>query len=104
MAWLTVTEFKHPFTTRSSGMGHVAGPKVAQNNVAIGSSTAQSAAFAATTGVIRVETDAICCVEVGGTNPTAVVVGATGSSRMVAGQTEYYYVKAGDKIAVIAST
>jgi len=103
MAWLNVTEFQTPFTTRSAGMPMVRGPKVAQNNVAIGATTAQSAAFAATTGVIRVETDAICCIEIAA-NPTAIVLGATMTMRMVAGQTEYFYVTPAHKIAVIAST
>jgi hypothetical protein len=105
MAFLNVTEFQHPFTTRSSGMPMVRGPKVAQNNVAIGGTTAQSAAFNASTGVIRVEADAICCIEIGA-NPTAIALGTTMTMRMVAGQTEYFYVDqgAGHKIAVISST
>jgi hypothetical protein len=104
MAFLTVTEFAAPFVDIDRGLPMMLGPKTAQNNVAIAAGSAQSNAFAATTRAIRVETDSICCVEVGGTNPVAIAVGATGTSRMVAGQTEYYYVKPGEKIAVILST
>ena len=106
MATVYVTEFTAPFVDFSKGMPMVGfGAKVAQNNVAIGGASAQSNAFAATTRVIRVHTDAICAVEVGGTNPTATNGGgATASSRMAANQTEYYYVNPGDKIAVISTT
>jgi len=101
MATLYVTEFVAPFVDISRGMPMVGNSaKAAQNNVAIGGTTAQSAAFGATTKVIRVHTDAICSIEVGGTNPVAT----TASSRMAAGQTEYYYVNAGDKLAVISNT
>lgn len=101
MATLYVTEFQSPFIDPSRAMPMVGfGAKTAQNNVAIGGGSTQSAAFAATTKIIRVHTDAICSVEVGGTDPTAT----TSSSRMAANQTEYYYVNAGDKLAVISNT
>jgi len=101
MATLYVTEFAAPFIDISRGMPMVGfGAKVAQNNVSIGGSTAQSASFNVLTKIIRVHTDAICSVEVGGSNPVAT----TASSRMAAGQTEYYYVNGADKIAVISNT
>jgi hypothetical protein len=103
MAWLNVTEYKGPFVNRATGMPMARAPKVAQNNVQIAGASAQSAAFAATTTMIRVETDAICCIEIGA-DPTAIVLGATMTQRFVAGQTEYFYVTPGHKIAVIAST
>lgn len=59
----------------------------------------ESTAFAAGTTIIRVHTDAICSVVIG-TTPVAT----TSNMRMVAGQTEYFGVKAGDKISVVANT
>lgn len=70
-----------------------------QTPVAISGASAQSAAFAATTNFIRVETDAICSIAYGG-NPTATV----NNFRMAADQVEYFGVNPGDKIAVISNT
>lgn len=75
-------------------------PAVASQTVAISGSSAQSAAFSTTTGLIRIHTDAICNVVIGGTNPTAT----TSAMRLIAGQTEYFVVTAGDKLAVIAGS
>jgi hypothetical protein len=100
MATLYVTEFTGPFVNRSTGLPMARGPKTAQNNQTIGGTSTNGNAFAATTYMIRVHTDAICSVEVGGTSPTATAA----SSRMVAGQTEYYYVTPGHKIATITNT
>jgi orotate phosphoribosyltransferase len=105
MAILNVTEYQGPFVNQANGMPMARAPKVAQNNQAITAGSTQSAAFNAATTMIRVETDVICCIEIGA-NPTAIVLGLTMTQRMVAGQTEYFYVTkgAGHKIAVIAST
>jgi len=75
-------------------------PGLAKQTVAIGGSSTQSAAFGANTRLIRVHADSICSIEIGGTNPTAT----TTSARFVAGQTEYFLVNAGDKLAVITNT
>lgn len=74
-------------------------PGVANQTVAIGGSSIQSAAFNAQTTLIRVHADVICSVEIGGTSPTAT----TSSMRFVAGQTEYFVVRPGDKLAVITN-
>lgn len=73
-------------------------PVLSKENVTFttGGST-QSAAFIYQAALIRVQCDAICHVEVGGTNPTATLT----SARLTAGQTEYFLVVAGDKLAVI---
>lgn len=70
--------------------------------VAIGGTTAQSTAFAASTRFVRLHTDAICNVKFG-TNPTAV---ANTSKRLAANQTEIFAVPQGQayKVAVIAGT
>lgn len=73
-------------------------PAQANQTVAIAAASAQSAAFSIMTGLVRLHCDIACHVEVGGTNPTAT----TSSARLVAGQTEYFVVKPGDKVAVIA--
>src|SRR5579859_588396 len=76
-------------------------PSLASQTVAIGGSSAQSAAFKNDTVLIRVHADAICSVQIG-LNPTA----ATTNMRMTAGQTEYFLVPKGAefKIAVISNT
>lgn len=73
-------------------------PAVADQTVSVGVSSTQSAAFNASTGLIRVAVDVACHVVIGGTNPTATAT----SMRMIAGATEYFVVKPGDKLAVIA--
>lgn len=72
-------------------------PAVANQTVSIGVSSTQSAAFDSLTGLVRVHADVACHVLIGGTNPTALST----SMRFIAGQTEYFVVKAGDKLAVI---
>lgn len=73
-------------------------PPLAEQTVAIGVA-AQSAAFNAETKYIRVHTDAICSIAFGA-NPTAT----TSNKRLAANSTEYFGVKAGDKLSVIANT
>ena len=74
---------------------------LAEQTVAIGGASAQSAAFNARTQVVRIHTDAICSIKFG-TNPTAT----TSTARMIAGQTEYFAVPRGAayKVAVITNT
>lgn len=72
---------------------------VIQTPVAIGGASVQSAAFNADTRIIRVHTDAVCSIAFG-TNPTATA----NSMRLAGNQTEYFAVRAGDKLAVITNT
>ena len=75
-------------------------PPLAEQTVAIGGGSVQcSNAFHASTRVIRVHTDAICSVAIGG-NPTATA----NTRRLAANQTEYFGVEGGQKIAVITNT
>jgi hypothetical protein len=74
-------------------------PIVEQTPVVIGAGSLQSAAFDAATTVVRIHTDAICSIAFG-TNPTAT----TSTQRMAADSTEYFSVKFGHKVAVIANT
>jgi hypothetical protein len=72
-------------------------PAVANQTVAIAGASAQSAVFSSTTKLVRIHTDVACMVNVGGTNPTAT----TSNMRLAAGQTEYFVVVPGQRLAVI---
>jgi len=75
-------------------------PPLAEQVVAIGGGSVQcSNAFHASTRVIRVHTDAICSIAIGG-NPTATA----NTRRMPANATEYFGVEGGQKMAVITNT
>jgi len=73
-------------------------PVLSEENVTFtNAASVQSAAFIYQAALVRVQCDAICHVKIGGTNPTATAT----STRLTAGQTEYFLVVAGDKLAVI---
>jgi hypothetical protein len=74
-------------------------PPLAEQKLTISGTSGQSAAFNAGTSIIRVHTDAICSILIGN-NPTATA----NNARLAAGQTEYFSVIAGDKLAVISNT
>jgi hypothetical protein len=104
MATLYITEFQR-LANISQYQGNVflqvpENPEVANQTVAIGGGSLQSAAFNTLTRFVRVHADAICSVAVGGTNPVATAT----QRRMAANQTEYFGVAAGDKLAVITNT
>ena len=73
-------------------------PELATQQLSIGVGSVQSAAFNASTVLVRIHADAICCIA-WGTNPTAINT----SFRVAANQTEYFAVPAGQayKVAVI---
>jgi len=100
MATLEVTEFVE-LSRSGPGAQVMAGqmPWVAHQQVAVGASSTQSAAFSDATRFIRIHTDANCRV-LFGFNPTATST----SMRMAAGNTEYLGVVPGHKVAVIASS
>jgi hypothetical protein len=72
---------------------------IAEQHVAIGGSSAQSATFNPKTRFIMVHTDAICSIA-WGVNPTAVAT----AQRLAANETRYYGVNPGEKIAVITNS
>ena len=76
-------------------------PATAFQTLAVTGVSAQTTAFAATTTVIQVHTDAICSI-VFGTAPTAT----TSNARLPANETRYFSVPAGSalKIAAILNT
>lgn len=101
MATLYIAEYSIIKRVEGADTAQIADDKylVAEQTVAIGGSSAQSAAFNAGTHFIRVHTDAICSIATG-TNPTA----AATNRRMAADQTEYFGVVPAWKIAVISNT
>lgn len=83
------------------------GATIIDQSIAIGGSSVASNAFNAKTNLIRVQAEAICAVSVGGTAgflAAGAVTAVAPNGRMVAGQTEYFVVSPGDKLAVITST
>ena len=76
-------------------------PPVAEQTVAIGGSSTQSAVLNAQTGLIRLISDVVCSVSVG-TNPTA----STTTMRLAANAAEYFTVRKNQslKVAVIQNT
>jgi len=74
-------------------------PPVTSQTVAISGSAASSAAFSATTRLIRITCDVICSFLIG-TSPT----GTTSSARLCAGCVEYFIVVPGQKISVITNS
>jgi hypothetical protein len=99
MATVYIAEFTNPSVYNGNLQGVAYMPPVAEQTVAIGGSSVQSSAFNAKTRLVRVHTDAICSVAFG-SNPTATAAKA----RLAAGQTEYFEVSPGDKVAVITNT
>jgi hypothetical protein len=102
MAVLFVTEFARQ-ARDASGYGMVVGeePPAAQQTVAIGATSTQSAAFNAATRFVRLHADAVCSVEFGA-SPTATAT----SRRLAANQTEYFGIPPNGtyKVAVITNT
>lgn len=95
MAKLYVTEYT------GVGPDGIANEPELTTQVVTFTTTTQSAAFSASTSLVRIHTDAICSI-LFGTNPTAT----TSTKRMVAGQTEYFRVPLNKayKVAAVTNT
>lgn len=74
-------------------------PALVNQKVDFTAGTTQSNAFRTDTKMVRLHSEVICSIKFG-TNPTAAITDA----RMVAGQTEYFKISPGYKVAVIANT
>lgn len=74
-------------------------PPIATQQVPISGSSVQSASFNATTFFVMLNASAACSLA-WGTNPTAVAT----AERMSAGETRFYTVNPGQKVAVITNT
>lgn len=102
MTTLYISEFSgQGIDQQARNLNIAAQPPNAEQTVAIGGSSVQSAAFQQSTRMVRLHTDSICSIEFG-TNPTATATKA----RMAANQTEYFYVPAGQgyMVAVITNS
>jgi hypothetical protein len=97
-ATLFVTEFAGPPSVSVYYQAANA-PALVEQTVAIGGASVQSAVFGSSTKLVRVHADVACSVVVGGTNPTATAT----SMRLAAGQTEYFVVIPGQRLAVIVA-
>ena len=101
MATLEITEFDGPNVNQfSASLPAVALPPLANQQVAVGASSVQSAALNAGTRTIRVRADVACRIECGA-SPTA----AATSMPLGENETEYFQVpyKGTIKVAVIAA-
>jgi hypothetical protein len=98
MTKLFITEFQQmPNETSLNGFPQVVKmPSAGTQVINLGAST-QSAAMKYGTNLVRLHAQAACHVVVG-TNPTAT----TNDMRLSEGQTEYFAVQVGQRIAVIA--
>ena len=105
MAFVCLSEYTNTGRELKGNLSQSAAePALAQQRVAIGGGSVQSANVNAKTRLLRLHADAICSVAVGN-NPTAT----TSSKRLAANQTEYFaitpeQVVAGCSVAVITNT
>ena len=99
MAKLYVTEYSRLAYVEGSSVGQVGQDPALAEQAFTFTTTTQSTAFNLGTQLIRVHTDAICSVAIGA-DPTAT----TSTRRMAAGQTEYFGVRPGHKIAAVTNT
>lgn len=78
-------------------------PQLLQNNVAITAGSLPSNPFNGNTSIIRIHTDAVCSIRFSqspGETPTATL----DDMRLPSNYTEYFAVRPGDIVAVIANT
>ena len=103
MATLYITEFRS--MQSAAGVGHAEESAPAANLPSLGTqaivlsgSSQQSAVIQAATKLVRIKTDGACFVTVGA-SPTATAAGMP----LFAGDSEYFGIRPGDKLAVIAA-
>lgn len=97
MATLYITEYQG-YSTAGTPFQAALEPEQTSQTKAI-AAAAQCTPFGKNTYLIRVHTDAICSILVGA-NPTAT----TANKRLAANQTEYFAVKPGQVLSVVANT
>jgi hypothetical protein len=106
MAFLYISEFANAAIVNTGTLGSVPfpapeAPPVAEQKIAIASSSTPSNAFNSATTLVQLSADAICSVEFG-----SAPVATTSNSRMAANETRVYGVPAGGtlKVATITNT
>jgi len=101
---LFISEYSGTAMKNAQTIGSVRQPSLADSQFTVSAASAQSPAFNAATSIVRLsvggDVSTGVCLKFG-TNPTAV---ATGGIRMSGGQSEYFVVNGGDKVAAILST
>ena len=97
MATLYITEFALMGAAPNATPQMPQQPAVAEQTLAIGGTSGQSAFFQPATRFVRIHCDSVCSVKFG-PNPTAVATGA----RLAANQTEYHAVPEGGSFRVAA--
>lgn len=100
MAVVFITEYADIVSTIRGATAIPVDPPLAEQTVAIGAGSLQSAAFNAATKFVRIHTDAICSINCNAANPTATAT----NGRFAANQTEFRGVSPGNKLAVITNT
>jgi hypothetical protein len=99
MAFLYIRESPELRVRAGGGVQAPEAPSLVEQRIANDGASTQSAAFSSATRFIEVHSDSICSILVGA-NPVAV----TSKGRMAAGETRYYRVNAGDRIAAVLNT
>lgn len=100
MTTLYVAEFATVGGTSNFGVAGGLVPPIREQTCTIAAtSTPVSSGFTQNTAFVRLHSDSICSVAFG-TTPTA----STSTMRMAAGQTEYFAVAPGQKVAAIVNT
>lgn len=99
MAFIYVNEATELRVYQGGGVQAIELPSLTGYQVANAGASTQGPVFNAKTRVIEVHTDSICSILIG-PNPTAV----TTQGRMAAGETRYYRVQPGDRIAAVLNT
>lgn len=94
-----VTEHTSPRIAHGNPLPVVQLPPLATQKLTNGGASVQSAVFNSQTRIIGIHPDAIVSIAIG-TNPTAT----TNDKRMAANTTEYFFVEAGQRVAVINNT
>lgn len=99
MPSVRIEEFADAHVGPSGAVAAAQFPVIAFQQVAIGAGSVQSATFNDATRFVRVQAEALAAIDIAA-NPTATI----GKLRMTAGQTEYYGVPPGWKLACITTT
>jgi hypothetical protein len=94
-----ITEHNRPRIVHGAPLPVVELPPLVTQRLVNGAVSVQSSAFGSQTRTIGVHADAIVSIAVG-VNPTAT----TSDKRMAANTTEYFFVEAGQRLAVINNT
>ncbi len=101
MATLYISEYgKLTADVSGTRVQAVQEPAITDQVVDISAASLASQPFSSLTHIIRVHTDGACHIIIGTGTPTAT----TSRKRMAAGQTEYFGVQPGHRIAVIQGT